>query len=229
MNFTECLIAIVALVLIIGVFIFYLKSNYFRDKEIKLPTPSFDGKISVEKAIKTRRSIRSYKQEPLTLVEISQLLWAAQGITGHDEYRSAPSAGATYPLEIYLIASVVKNLDAGIYKYSNNNHSLIKIASGDKRNELSQAALSQEWVKEAPISLVICGIYERTSKKYGENGTKFVHMEAGCVAQNVYLQAISLGLGTVLVGTFDNAKVLEILTADTNENALSILPVGRIN
>lgn len=229
MNLVNTLISLLILIFIAGIFVFYLKSSYFKEKQIKLPEPNFDGTTSVEKAIKSRRSVRSYKQDSLNLKQISQLLWAAQGVTGGESYRSAPSAGALYPLEIYLIAGMVTDLDAGIYKYSNKNHTLNKICQGDKRKELSDAALSQECIHQAPASIVIFGIYEKTSGKYGERATRYVHMEAGCVAQNVYLQAGALGLGTVMVGAFDDAKIDEVLNLNKNEHTLIILPIGIIN
>jgi len=229
MNFFNYLFAAVIFTFIVVIFFLFIKSNYRKDEKFPLPAPSFDGKISVEKAIKSRRSIRSYKQDSLTLAQISQLLWAAQGITSNDGFRTAPSAGATYPLEIYLVVGKVTDLTSGIYKYLNKDHVIIKIGDGDKRAELSDAALSQEWIKEAPIAIVVCGIYERTSKKYGDNASKFVHMEVGCVAQNLYLQATALGLGTTFVGTIDAEKIASVLHLDKNEHALCILPVGVIN
>lgn len=228
MNFVNYLFAAVIFTFIVVIFVLYIKSNYRKDEKFPLPAPNFDGKISVEKAIKSRRSIRSYKQDSLTLAQVSQLLWAAQGITSNDGFRTAPSAGATYPLEIYLVVGKVTDLTSGIYKYLNKDHAIIKIGDGDKRAELSEAALSQEWIKEAPIAIVACGIYERT-KKYGASAPKYVHMEAGCVAENVYLQAVALGLGTTFVGAGEEEKIASVLHLDKNEHALCILPVGVIN
>ncbi len=229
MSFLNYLITAVILTFVIVAFVIYIRSDFRKDEKISLPAPIFDGKISVEKAIKTRRSIRSYKQDNLTLAQVSQLLWAAQGITSDDGFRTAPSAGATYPLEIYLVAGKVTDLASGVYKYLNKDHVLVKISDGDKRAELSDAALSQEWIKEAPAAIVVCGIYERTSKKYGENAPKYVHMEVGCVAQNVYLQATAMGLGTVFVGAVEEGKIAPVLHLDKNEHAFGILPVGVIN
>lgn len=229
MSFVNYLITTVIFAFVIVAFVIYIKSDYRKEQKFSFPTPNFDGEISVEKAIKLRRSIRSYKQEPLTMAQVGQVLWAAQGITSNDGFRTAPSAGATYPLEIYLIAGKVVDLTSGIYKYLNKDHAIIKISDGDKRAELSDAALSQEWIKEAPIAIVVCGIYERTSKKYGDNASKYVHMEVGCVAQNVYLQATALGLGTTFVGAGEEEKIASVLHLDKNEHALCILPVGSIN
>ncbi len=229
MNFVNYLLIAVIFTFAIVTFVLYIKSDYRKDERVQLPTPNFDGKISVEKAIKQRRSIRSYKQEPLTLAQVGQILWAAQGITNDNGFRATPSAGAIYPLEIYLIAGKMTDLVSGVYKYLSKDHVIIKISNGDKRSELSDAALSQEWIKEAPISIVVCGIYERTSKKYGENASKFVHMEVGCVAQNIYLQTTAMGLGTTFVGAIEKEKIVSVLHLDENEHALCILPVGIVN
>ncbi|MFH1254272.1 MAG: SagB/ThcOx family dehydrogenase [bacterium] len=229
MSFVNYLIIAVIFTFVVVLFVLYIKSDYRKDEKFSLPTPNFDGKTSVEKAIKSRRSIRSYKQDPLTLAQVGQVLWAAQGVTSDDGFRAAPSAGATYPLEIYLVVGKVTDLTSGIYKYLNKDHVIVKISDGDKRAELSDAALSQEWIKEAPIAIVLCGIYEKTSKKYSENTPKYVHMEVGCVAQNVYLQATALGLGTTFVGSGEEEKIASVLHLDKNEHALCILPVGVIN
>lgn len=229
MNLINSLVTLLFLSVIIGTLVFYLRASYRKDKEITLPEPNIDGGISVEKAIKSRRSVRSYKQDALSIAQVSQLLWAAQGVTSFDGLRSAPSAGALYPIEIYLVAGKVIEIAAGVYKYSNKNHALTKIVDGDKRVGLCDAALSQEWIKDAPAAIVVCGVYERTSKKYGQAAPKYVHMEVGCVAQNVYLQATSLGLGTTFVGAIDEEKVATILNSDKSEHALCILPVGIVS
>ena len=109
-------------------------------KSIKLPKPQYDSNVSIEKALLKRRSVRSYKSEPLTIAEISQLLWAAQGVTKSRGYRTAPSAGALYPLEVYIVAGNVSDFEAGIYKYNSHKHEIVKTVKGDKRSELSRAA-----------------------------------------------------------------------------------------
>lgn len=195
---------------------------------VKLPEPRYSSNVSVEKALLERRSMREYKKEPLTLSEVSQLLWAAQGITGPDGYRTAPSAGALYPLEVYVVVGNVNNLSAGIYKYKPRKHELVRIAKGDKRAELSAASLGQSCVKSGAAVIVISAIYERTTQKYGERGVRYVHMEAGHAAQNVYLQAVSLQLGTVVVGAFNDEAVKKVITMPPREQPLVIMPVGRI-
>ncbi|MEM2933964.1 MAG: SagB/ThcOx family dehydrogenase [Methanocellales archaeon] len=192
---------------------------------IKLPNPRYDGEISIEAGLLRRRSIRAYSGGDLKLEEISQLLWAAQGITSPLGFRTAPSAGALYPLELYLAAGDVEDIDKGVYKYISKEHALIKILDGDVREELASAAVNQRYVSEAAVDIVFSAVYERTMIKYGERGRRYVHMEAGHAAQNVYLQAISLNLGTVVIGGFLDEKVKMIL--NMQEEPLYIMPVGR--
>lgn len=195
---------------------------------IALPEPIFDGNISTEKALKKRRSVREYGNKPLTLQEVSQLLWAAQGITGGYGMRTAPSAGALYPIELYLVAGRVNQLTAGIYRYRPKGHELLKLDEGDKRHNLYLAALEQEAVRDAAAAIVIAAVYGRTTIKYGKRGIKYVHMEVGSVAQNIYLQAASLRLGTVFVGAFDDKGVKRVIHMPEEEEPLAIMPLGRI-
>ena len=194
---------------------------------IKLPDPHYDSKTSIEKSLLERRSVRDYTKESLTLSEVSQLLWAAQGITRPGGYRPAPSAGALYPLEIYIIAAKVKDLVPGTYKYRPRNQELVRTNDGDNRAALCRAALGQSPVNDAPVVLVFCAVYERTTSKYGQRGIRYVHMEAGHAAQNVCLQAISLGLGTVVIGAFNDKEVQKVMGLDKDEYPLCILPVGK--
>ena len=204
-------------------------TNITIGSEIFLPYPRIKGDISLEEALSMRRSIREYKDIPLTLEQLSQLLWAAQGINEvRRGFRTAPSAGATYPLEVYVVIrpNGVKGLPAGIYHYNIRRHSLTVIKLGDFRKELTEAALGQTWVYEAPINIVITAIYERTTRRYGERGIRYVHMEVGHVGQNVYLQAAALELGTVVIGAFYDGEVREIIGASKDEHPLYIMPVG---
>lgn len=208
------------------------KENKISQKEnktkiIKLPEPKLDSKNSIEKTLLKRRSIRNYKSEPLALEQISQLLWAAQGITSQTGFRTAPSAGATYPLELYLVIGNVNKLDNGIYKYTPNEHKLIKVIDGDKRIDLWNAAWGQFAIKNAAAIIVFSAIYERTSSKYGNRSKRYVHVEVGHAAQNIYLQAVSLNLGTVVIGAFDDKSVKKVINAPIEESPLYIMPIGR--
>jgi SagB-type dehydrogenase family enzyme len=191
--------------------------------------PRTSGSVSVEEALARRRSIREYADEPLTIDQVMQLLWAAQGITNADYgFRTAPSAGGTYPLEIYLVTrpSGVVGLESGIYRYEPRNHTLIRIVGGDFSAQLMAAALDQEWVGAAPISFVITTIFERTTSKYGERGVRYVWQETGHAAQNMYLQAVALGLGNVVVGGFHDNEVQRILQLSDFEKPAYVIPVG---
>ena len=195
--------------------------------EVELPDPRYDSSVSIEETLLERRSIREYSGEPLTLQEVSQLLWAAQGITDPRGFRTAPSAGGLYPLEIYVVVGDVEGLDVGVYKYRPQEHTLVKMLDGDKKDKLAEAALGQTWVKEAAIDIVITAVYERTTAKYGDRGVRYVHMEAGHAAQNLCLQATAMNLGTVTVGAFHDEQVKEVLGSPEDEQPLYVLPVGK--
>jgi SagB-type dehydrogenase family enzyme len=194
---------------------------------IILPEPRYESDISLEQSLLERRSTRNYSGDSLTLDEVSQLLWAAQGVTDMSGYRTAPSAGALYPLEIYIIVGDVVDLPAGIYHYLPENHELQLLAGGDARVALAEAVLSQSWVRDGAISMVITAVYERTTVKYGERGIRYVHIEVGHAAQNICLQATAMGLGLVTVGAFDDDAVAELLDLPDDENPLYVIPVGR--
>ena len=196
------------------------------EQPIPLPAAELVGEMSVELALKERRSIREFSRKSLALEDISQLLWAAQGITGRRGFRAAPSAGALYPLELYVIAGDVDGLAQGIYRYRPRTHDLLLIANGDLRKLLAEAALDQSWLRRAPATLVITGIYQRTMDKYGQRGRRYVHMEVGHAAQNVYLQATSRGLGTVMVGAFRDQEVSKTLNLPGDHKPLGLMPIG---
>jgi len=194
---------------------------------IGLPEPRYDGNVSIEQSLLQRRSTRNYTNEPLKLHEVSQLLWAAQGTTDPRGFRTAPSAGALYPLELYVVVGNVENLATGTYKYKPSEHEIILVIEGDKRVDLAVAALSQSWVKESALTIVITAVYERTTVKYGERGLRYVHIELGHAAQNLCLQATAMDLGVVTVGAFNDERVSELLNLPDNEKPLYIIPIGR--
>ena len=197
---------------------------------ISLSLPSQKGTISLEEALACRRSVREFTPEPISQSQLSQILWAAQGIKdGWGGYRTTPSAGATYPLEIFVVCgkNSVEELDAGIYQYNIDSHSLTLCYEGDIRLELAQAALSQEFVYHASVDIVICAEYERTLRRYGARGERYVHTEVGHAGQNIYLQAVALGLATVAVGAFYDERVREVLRLEKRYKPLYIMPVGK--
>ncbi|MEW6672277.1 MAG: SagB/ThcOx family dehydrogenase [Thermodesulfobacteriota bacterium] len=194
---------------------------------IKLPQPRHDGKVSVEQALLRRRSVRDYPSDPLTVSEISQLLWSAQGLTGSSRYRTAPSAGALYPLEVFLAAGNVPEVDSGIYRYDPRRHAIVMTIAGDKRLELFRAGLSQGSILSAPAVIIFCAVFERVTGSYGRRGIQYVFMEAGHAVQNACLQAVSLGLGSVVIGAFDDHDVKRMMSLAPDEQPLLLLPVGR--
>ena len=237
MNKIKKYVIIVAIIVIcvgIGIYVILPLPN-MKDKivsgneseVITLPEPGYDSEISIEEALFERRSVREYKDEPLNLTEVSQLLWSAQGITDPRGYRTAPSAGALYPLELYVVAGNVIDLPDGIYKYNPHRHELMRVVEGDKRNELCNAALGQSHVRDAAAVIVFSAVYERTTVKYGERGIRYVHIEVGHAAQNIYLQAVSLDLGTCVVGAFKDEEVRKVINIPEEEDPLYICLLGR--
>ena len=197
------------------------------EQRIPLPTAESDQEMSVREALKQRRSTRVFSRDGLVLEDVSQLLWAAQGITSRRGYRAAPSAGALYPLELYVVAGDVAGLSPGVYRYRPKKHDLVLVASGDLRKPLASAALAQDWVRRAPAVLLITGVYQRTMAKYGQRGRRYVQMEVGPAAQNVYLQATANGLGTVMVGAFDEEQVQKVLSLPADHEPLGLMPIGK--
>lgn len=192
-------------------------------------SPRTSGQVSVEEALARRRSIREYVDRPLTIAQLMQLLWAAQGVTlPQYGFRTAPSAGGTYPLEVYVITkpSGVEGLEAGVYHYESRDHRLVKRITGDFSGQLMAAALDQAWVGSAPMNFVITAVFDRTTGKYGERGVRYVWQETGHAAQNIYLQAVALGLGNVVVGAFHDAEVQRMLQLSDQEKPAYVIPVG---
>jgi SagB-type dehydrogenase family enzyme len=209
---------------------------------IQLPAPQHTSATSVEQALTERHSVRQFADESVTLGEMAQLLWAAQGVTRPQAERPShwppewewqggrrtnPSAGALYPLEVYLVAGNVEDIDAGLYRYEPLEHALAPVAAGDMREALTEVSLRQSAIADAPAVLVVAAVYQRVAVKYEERGTRYARIEVGAVAQSVYLQAGSLDLGTVLIGAFRDAEVKETLGLPADHEPLAIMPVGR--
>ena len=197
-------------------------------KEIKLPPPQTNGETSLEEAIAGRSSVREYSADSLSIAHLSQLLWAAQGITHGDRFRAAPSAGATYPLELFVVVGRVEGLAACIYRYDVPNHSLQLHMEGEQGQKLLEASsFKQDFIAQAPVDIVICAIYERTTDFYGQRGVRYVHMDTGHAAENLALQAVALGLDTVMVGAFDDDAVSTAMSLPEGLAPLYIIPVGK--
>jgi SagB-type dehydrogenase family enzyme len=191
-------------------------------EEVQLPEPRYEGPTSLEETLLRRRSVREFSDEPLTWAEISQLLWAAQGITDAQGRRTAPSAGACFPLELYLVTA------EGLHHYDPDEHSLSQIRSGDLRRAICAVSLDQEHLQQAPATLVFAAIYDRTARRYGaERGRRYVYLDVGHAAQNVLLQAVALGLSAVPVGAFDDDRLHDALGLPEDHEPLYMVPVGR--
>ena len=198
------------------------------DDRIPLPPPRYEGEISVEEALRQRRSSREFGSGSLELADVAQVLWAAQGVTHPEGYRTAPSAGALYPLEVYLLAGEVAEVEAGVYRYRPAQHELILVRKGDLRERVASAALRQDCILHAPAVLVITGVYQRTAKKYGQRAHRYVEIEVGHAAQNVYLQCAAADLATVFVGAFADGEVQEVLGLPSDHAPLGLMPFGRV-
>ncbi len=185
-----------------------------------LPAPEETGPRSLEEVLAERRSVRAYDDRDLSKAETGQLLWAAQGLSDPSGKRTAPSAGATYPLEVFLATA------DGLAHYRPEQHALESVSGADLRGALADAALGQEEVAEAPAVLVLSGVVERTEGRYGARAERYVALEAGHAAQNVLLQAVALDLASVPIGAFDDDEVRAVLGLDERHTPLYLLPVG---
>jgi SagB-type dehydrogenase family enzyme len=206
-----------------------INGNIQERKYMKLPKPKIQGEVSLETAIKRRRTIRSFTSRPLSLEQCSQLLWAAQGITEDRGFkRAAPSGGALYPMDIYAVAgeNCVKGLEAGAYHYDPKSHAVSLISEGDLRNKVAGAALSQMWMATAPLNILITAEYYRITSKYGKRGVRYAIIEAGHIGQNILLQSEAMGLVAGIVGAFNDEKVRQVINVHPNHEPLLILPVG---
>lgn len=194
---------------------------------IRLPEPRRVGGVSVEAALQGRTSVREYRAEPLTLEDVAQLLWSAQGVTRADGKRTAPSAGGTYPLETYVVAGLVSGFAPGVYYYRPASHELELRVAGDCRAELAAISMNQDCVRNSAVSILFATVVARTEAKYGANAVAYVDMEAGHAAQNLSLQAVALGLGTVMIGAFDEAALAQLLQLPAEHRPRYYAAIGR--
>lgn len=203
--------------------------DYPGAQTIKLSEPTYQG-MTLEEALTKRRSVRSYSAKALTLDQLSQLLFAAQGITGtmHGaNLRTAPSAGALYPFEVYLVVNNVQDLPRGVYHYSPTEHLLHLVKAGDFRSRIVSAGLQQKMLGDSGVTFILVAVFDRVRHKYGERGVRYVYIEAGHISQNIALQAVSLGLGSVCVGAFLDEDVNQLIGVDgIKEAAIYLHAVG---
>jgi SagB-type dehydrogenase family enzyme len=195
---------------------------------IKLPPPVKTGGMPLVEALTVRRTVRHFASRPLDLGRISQLLWGADGTSDPRGLRTSPSAGATFPLDLYLVVGErgVADLAAGVYHYQVAAHALAPVVPGDLRAAVPRASLHQSWMTQAPVMVVITGEYRRCSARYGERGVRYTHMEAGNVSQNLFLAAEALGLGAGIVGAFEDKALAQVLKLPPAHEPLLVMPVG---
>ncbi len=186
-----------------------------------LPPPDLQGAIPLERAIAARRSVREFEDGPLDERRLSQLLWATQGVTGADGLRAAPSAGALYPLELYVATNT------GLQHYDPAHHALDAVGTRDLRPSMCRAALEQASIRQAPAVFVIAAVYARTARQYGEWSVRYVDMEIGHAAQNLLLQAVALGLAGVPIAAFHEDRMRSALGLPEHEEPRYLIPVGR--
>jgi len=215
-------------ILIIGCGIFLQPPMAPAAELIRLPQPALKGSMSVEEALQKRRTVRLFASRSLDLKQISQLLWATQGITDPRGFRTAASAGATYPLEIYLVAGErgVRDLPPGLFRYRPENHALELTLKGDLRAEVARACLSQSWMADAPVMVVFAAEFKRCTARYGNRGVMYTHMEVGHAGQSLFLQAEALGLGAGIVGAFSDKALSQTLKLPKEHEPLLVMPVG---
>jgi SagB-type dehydrogenase family enzyme len=193
---------------------------------ILLPRATGSAGQTLEQALVRRRSTRSYAPQPVSMPALSQVLWAAQGITASGGRRTAPSAGALYPLELHVVAARVEGLAPGVYRYVAHSHGLRPVAVSDILPALARAALSQQSVQDAAVAVVIAAVEQRTTRKYSPRAGRYVAFEAGAASQNLALQAAALGLGTVVIGAFDDGAVAGVLRLGPGERPVALMPIG---
>jgi SagB-type dehydrogenase family enzyme len=198
---------------------------------VALPKPRTSGRVSVEEAIWKRRSVRKYLWKPITLAQLSQVLWAAQGVTDKESgHRAAPSPGAKYTLELYVFTREggVTTLPAGVYHYEPAAHSITRVKTGDYTPSLESAAGGQEQVGQAAAIVAVTGVFKRATAKYGERGIQYAIQESGSAAENIHIESAALGLGTVMMGAFDDAQVGRLIGIAKNEKPLLLMPLGAL-
>ncbi len=199
--------------------------------KIALPGPERSGGAGLYALLEARRTQRSFADRPLHMAQLGQLLWCAYGVSGQRGGRAlktAPSAGATYPLEMVVVAGKegVQGLPAGAWRYLPGEHALAPLREGELRPALAEACLGQAWLAQAPVSIVIAADYERCTSRYGQRGVRYTHMESGFAGQNVFLAAYSLGLAAGVVGALDDSAAARVLGLSEPLKVLLVMPVG---
>jgi len=209
-----------------------LYKTYPNCKKIKLVEPETSSKLTLKDILKKRKSIRNFSDKPVTKQQLSYLLWTSTGIQREEngyKFRTAPSAGALYPIETYLVVNYVKDISKGIYHYSIKDHSLEELKTGDFRSDISHAALEQDMCKYASVVIIWTAIFNRSKWKYGERAYRYIYLDAGHIAENFALASTSLGLGSCQIAALFDDEVNELIDVDgINESVIYLSVVGNL-
>jgi SagB-type dehydrogenase family enzyme len=206
-------------------------AEFLQTRKIPLPPPHLDGGPSLWKALRERRSIRDYSPAPLSLKDLSALLWATQGITEKafaPWYRTAPSAGALHPIDTYLVVNRVEGMEPGIYFFEVVEFSLILRREGDFSGPIARAALDQEIAQSAAVVFVWVAVIQRSRQKYRQRAYRYIYLDCGHIAQNLYLAATALGLGCCGIAAIFDDEVNDLVGVDgQEETAIYLATVGK--
>lgn len=205
-----------------------LYKEYPGKPTIKLPSPEPMVTSSVDQALRQRKSVRSFAAKPLSKEQLAYLLWASTGIQGRGhgfEFRTAPSAGALYPIETYLVVNTVEDVPQGLYHYSIKLHGLEELQSGDVSRPVTVAAMGQRMCLQAAVVFIWTAVFQRTKWRYGDRAYRYIYLDAGHIAQNLALAATSLGLGSCQVGALFDDEVNDIIGADGIEESTIYMSV----
>ncbi len=207
-----------------------LYKTYPAGARVALPAFTPDRPMMLDETLHRRRSVRAFRAKPLSLGQLGYLLWASTGIQRAErgyEFRTAPSAGALYPIETYIIANEVRDLEAGLYHYAIRDHQLERLRAGSLGRETTAAALGQDMCAMAPAVFAWTAIFARCTWKYGQRAYRYVYLDAGHIAENLALAAVSLGLGTCQIGALFDDEVNKLLDVDgVQESILYMSVVG---
>ncbi len=207
-----------------------LYKEYAGSPLIQLPTDVDFASLSLDVALKVRKSIRRYANKPVTLEQLSYLVWAASGVQRVEQgfaFRTAPSAGGLFPIETYLVVNNVADIPKGLYHYRVAQHALEILRPGEHGADLAEAAMSQSTCAHSAFVFIWTSIFQRTRWKYGDRAYRYIYLDAGHIAENVALTAAAMGIGTCQIAAIFDDEVNEIIGVDgTEESAIYLTTVG---
>ena len=203
--------------------------EYPGNNRVSLPSPAKMGGISLDQALRKRKSVRTYANKPLSKEQLAYLLWSSTGIQRREdgrEYRTVPSAGGLYPIETYLVVNNVEDVPQGVYHYSVQQHLLEELQTGDFSRPITAAALGQRMCSQAAVVFIWTAIFQRSKWKYGERAYRYIYLDAGHMAQNLALSAVSLGLGSCHIGALFDEEVNSIVQVDGIDESVVYMTIA---